>query len=251
MFLAANSTEAATFLDELGPARPEMVIEDYLPDDLSREATPYAPYLSVETIVCQGEIEHLALTGRFPSRSNFRETGFFIPAELEAGEESTVLDLCTAAIRALGVETGCLHTEVKFTPEGPRIIEVNGRVGGGVPEMFERATGISLLALTLRMSLSQPVSMHGPIATDRIGYRFFLQPPAVTASVAEIDGIDAFTDHSGADSIGVHQGPGARFDWRDGTRNYIVAVLGSAQDYEELRTVEGLLHREISVTYST
>ena len=51
-----------------------------------------------------------------------------------------MLQLATG-IEALGVSTGCLHTEVKFTPDGPEIIEVNGRVGGGVPEMLERAAG--------------------------------------------------------------------------------------------------------------
>ena len=251
MFLASNATQAAEFLDGLGPNRPEMVIEDYLPDDPRRTSTPHAAYLSVETIVSRGVIDHLALTGRFPLAANFRETGFFIPADLEAGEKSEVLELCSAAITALEVETGCLHTEVKFTPEGLRIIEINGRVGGGVPEMLERATGVSLLALTLRMALGQPALPHGPLPTERIGYRFFLQPPAVTARVAEIVGIDTFTDRSGADSISIHQGPGADFDWRDGTRNYIVAVVGSADGYEELQTIERLLQREISVTYST
>ena len=153
-------------------------------------------------------------------------------------------------VTALEIETGCLHTEVKFTPEGPRVIEINGRVGGGVPEMLKRATGVSLLAATLRMALGQPASLHGTLPTDRIGYRFFLQPPAVTASVAAIDGIETFARRSGADSISIHQGPGADIDWRDGTRNYILSVLGSVESYEELQAVEKLLQDEISVTYS-
>ena len=112
--------------------------------------------------MADGAISHLALTGRFPPAGNFRETGFFIPAALDAGSRSAVLDLATRAIDALGVRTGCLHTEVKFTPEGPRIIEVNGRLGGGVPEMLERAAGVGLLDLTLRVALGEPVSVDGP-----------------------------------------------------------------------------------------
>ena len=138
--------------------------------------------------------------------------GFSSPPLSHAESRSAVLDLATQAIVALGVHTGCLHTEVKFTPDGPRIIEVNGRVGGGVPEMLERAAGVSLLDLTLRVALDEPVFVDGPVATDRIGYRFFLQPPTVSATVTAIEGINDFTDHAEVDTVSVHQGPGATLD---------------------------------------
>ena len=119
--------------------------------------SPYAAYVSVESVVAAGVISHLALTGRFPLAENFRETGFFIPAALGRRRRGGGARLATSAIEALGVTTGCLHTEIKFTPEGPRIIEVNGRVGGGVPEMLERAAGVALLELTLRVALGEAV----------------------------------------------------------------------------------------------
>lgn len=249
-FLAEDRVELSRLLEALGPDRPEMVLEGYLPDDPGRSASPYAGYVSVESVVASGTISHLALTGRFPPAENFRETGFFIPAALEPSEQSAVLRLAGEAIEAVGVETGCLHTEVKFTPDGPRIIEVNGRVGGGVPEMLERATGIHLLELTLRIALGENVQIDGPMATGRIGYRFFLQPPPVSAKVASIAGIDEFRDHAGVDSISVHQGPGAAFDWRDGSRNHIMAVVGSAADYDELQAAYRLLHQDVTVAYA-
>jgi biotin carboxylase len=249
-FLAHDAEELAGLLAALGPGRPDMVLERYLEDDPSRAATPYAPYVSVESVVAHGTISHLAITGRFPMAENFRETGFFIPAALAAEEQVEVLTLATAALDALGVRTGCLHTEIKFTPDGPRIIEVNGRVGGGVPEMMERAAAIPLIELTLRVALGEEVRIVGPVDTDRIGYRFFLQPPAVSATVETIVGLDRVSDHPGVDSISVHQGPGADLDWRDGSRNHIMAVVGSAPDYDELVAVERLLHQEVTVTYT-
>src|ERR1700722_9556475 len=132
-FLARDRAELENLLVALGPGRPNMVLEGYLPDDPARDGDPYAGYVSVESLVADGVISHLALTGRFPPAENFRETGFFIPAALDAESRSAVLDLATRAIHALGVQTGCLHTEVKFTPDGPRIIEVNGRGGGSGP----------------------------------------------------------------------------------------------------------------------
>ncbi len=250
IFLAHDAAELAEVLDTLGPGRPEMVLEGYLTDDPARAGDPYAGYVSVESVVADGVISHLALTGRFPPAGNFRETGFFIPAALDAASREAVLELATRAIDALGVRIGCLHTEVKFTPAGPRIIEVNGRLGGGVPEMLERAAGVGLLDLTLRVALGEPVSVDGPVVTDRIGYRFFLQPPTVSATVTAIEGINDFSDRDVVDTVSVHQGPGAALDWRDGSGNHIVAVVGSTDNEEQLQAAYRLLHQEVTVTYA-
>jgi biotin carboxylase len=249
-FLVNDKSHLDQLLRALGPDRPDMVLEGYIPDDPARDGGPYAAYVSVETIVARGVVSHLALTGRFPLAENFRETGFFIPAALDSADQEAALGLATSAIEALGVRNGCLHTEVKFTPQGPRIIEVNGRVGGGVPEMLNRASGLALLELTLRLALGEAIEIDGPVATERIGYRFFLQPPAVSATVVSISGIDAVSDYPGVDAITVHQGPGADLDWKDGSRNHILAVVGSAKDYGELQAVDRLLHQEVTVTYA-
>jgi len=249
-FYVPNQLRLSELLDDLGSQRPDMVLESYLADDPARVDGPYADYVSVESVVAVGNISHLALTGRFPMAENFRETGFFIPAVLDDRDEAAVLNLATQAIEALGVTTGCLHTEIKFTPDGPRVIEVNGRVGGGVPEMLRRASGLSLVEMTLRLALGELLRFKGPVATDRIGFRFFLQPPSVSGTVATIDGIDAVSQHPAVDAITVHQGPGAVLDWKDGSRNHIMAVVGSAGDYDELLDVNRLLHDEVTVTYA-
>ena len=44
-------------------------------------------------------------------------------AELEA--------LCVNTLKCLGFSTGVFHVEAKYTSRGPRLIEVNSRMGGG------------------------------------------------------------------------------------------------------------------------
>jgi len=58
------------------------------------------------------------------------------------------------------------------------------------------------------------------------------------------------SDHPGVDTITVHQGPGAVLDWKDGSRNHIMAVVGSVTDYEELQAINHLLLHEVTVTYA-
>ena len=249
-FYVPNQLRLSELLDDLGSQRPDMVLESYLADDPVRVDGPYADYVSVESVVAVGDISHLALTGRFPMAENFRETGFFIPAVLDDRDEAAVLNLATQAIEALGVTTGCLHTEIKFTPDGPRVIEVNGRVGGGVPEMLRRASGLSLVEMTLRLALGELLRFKGPVATDRIGFRFFLQPPSVSGTVATIDGIDAVSQHPAVDD---HHGPPRsrcrpRLEGRFAKSHHGRGRFGGR--LRRTADVNRLLHDEVTVTYA-
>lgn len=248
-FLAKDPVEATRLLGGLGSSRGEMVLEDYLLGDAARVGGPFADYVSVESVVAHGQVSHLAITGRFPPAETFRETGFFMPAALDDSEQHGVLDEASRAIEALGVQTGCLHTEIKLTPDGPRVIEVNGRAGGGVPEMLQRSAGLPLLELVMRVALGEPLHVDGPVPMRGVGYRFFLQPPAIATTVGAIDGLDHLADQEGVDTISVHRGPGAALDWRDGSRCHIVAVAGTARDLDELVRIDRFLHDDVSVSY--
>ena len=248
-FLAKNGDHLDSLVKLIGVDCPEMILESYIPDDPLRQPGPYAAYVSVESIVAHGEVQHLAVTGRFPLAENFRETGFFVPAALSSRDESDALKLAGSAIAALNVLTGSLHTEIKFSADGPRIVEVNGRVGGGVAEMLSRAAGIDLLDITLRVALGEELKFTCPVPTEMIGYRFFLQPPPVSAVVANIEGLDALSDYPGVDSISVHQRPGAELDWKDGSKNYILAVVGTASKYHELQEVSRIINQVVKVSY--
>jgi biotin carboxylase len=249
-FLAEDRAAASEALSGLGPARGDMVAEEYLVGDPALADGPFADYLSVETVVSGGLQSHVALTGRFPQAEMFRETGFFIPAVLEPDQVPAVLDETTRAVAALGVETGCLHTELKLTADGPRIIEVNGRLGGGIPEMAARATGLDLFGISIDLALGEKVVLDGPVECQRVGYRFFLQPPPGPSTVATIEGVDRLADHPWIDGISIHRGPGSRVDGRDGTRTFVLAVVGSAPDHAAVVEVERLLRDTIRVTYS-
>lgn len=64
-----------------------------------------------------------------------------------------------------------------------------------------------------------------------------------------IDGIDALADHPLVDDLSVHRGPGSAVDWREGTRTYILAVVGSADDHAGVLEVERILREKVHVSY--
>jgi biotin carboxylase len=146
----------AEISDGPGSRSSQLLLDEYLRDRPSDEGQDFAGYVSVESIVSAGRVSHLAITGRFPPAEPFRESGFFIPSALDHDERDAVLEVAGAATAAIGVTVGCLHTEIKLTPDGPRVIEVNGRVGGGTPEMLAAVTDVDLRAGRLRALRARP-----------------------------------------------------------------------------------------------
>ena len=72
-----------------------------------------------------------------------------MPSALPDDRQESVRLVATAAIHALGITIGVTHTEVKLTPDGPKIIEVNGRLGGSVAPLLARSAGFDAIRMQL------------------------------------------------------------------------------------------------------
>jgi biotin carboxylase len=134
------------------------------------------PEISVDAVVHQGEVTPMYLgrkqTGFAPY---FEETGHILDSgdELLADAELTVLLQRTH--EALGFRTGWTHTEVKLTPGGPKIIEVNGRLGGDlIPYLGVLAAGgdPGLAAAAVACGRAPAPATDRPL-TSVAGIRFF------------------------------------------------------------------------------
>lgn len=112
----------------------QVLVEEYLDGD----------EVSVETVTFAGATLPVAVTRKsLGSLPYFEETGHAVaagdPLLAEAGP------VAAAAVRALGVEYGVCHTEIRLTTRGPRVVEVNARIGGDmIGRLVELATGIQL-----------------------------------------------------------------------------------------------------------
>jgi len=235
----------AAFVGGDGP-RPQLVLEEYL-GDRPRPASGFADYVSVETVVSQGAVSHLAITGRFPPAEPFRESGFFIDAALSEDDRLRALELATAAVAGLGVQIGCLHTEIKFTPDGPRVIELNGRIGGGVPEMLLDATGVEFLPIALRLALGESIVFDRPPVTSRVAYLLYVQSPEWMRTVTSVDGLKELAADPAVSEVILNRGPGQSVHWRDGNHGHVFSVRGVVADHDALRTLEQRVHDEVQI----
>jgi biotin carboxylase len=233
-----------------GGTEASMVIEEYLVGAVPSPSALFADYVSVESLVCDGRVSHVAVTGRFPLAEPFRESGFVIPSDLGPADIEAVLDVAVRAVSALGVRIGFLHTEIKLTADGPRIIEVNGRLGGGVSEMMTQAAGIDLVAVSQRVALGERIVFDDLIPTARAGYLLYRQPPQWARQVVEVEGLDRLGAYPGVDFVFLNKKPGEDVDWRMGSHQFVFSVIGAADDHHGALAVKRFVEEEVDVTFA-
>jgi biotin carboxylase len=232
---------------QLAAAGGELVLEEYLRDRPAAAGQPFADYVSVESVVSGGHVSHLAITGRFPPAEPFRETGFFIPCAFDEQQCDAIAAMATAAVGAIGLDAGVLHTEVKLTPDGPRVIEVNGRIGGGVPEMLLDATGLELLPIAIRVALGEAIVFDTIPTCSRIGYLLYVQAPVAMHTIRAVEGLDELRALPGVEEVVLNRGPGRSVDWRAGNHGHVFSVRGSVASYEQLHAIEQHATREVQI----
>jgi biotin carboxylase len=226
-----------------------MILEAYLPRARAN-VSRFDPIVSVESFVRGGTVHHFAVTGRLPFAEPFRETGLVLPSDLSPANTLEAERAATEAINALDVRHGCLHTEVKFTPDGPRIIEVNGRVGGGIPQLVQMANGeTSVLKLAMELALGIPDDLVLPLTYQRIGWQRMISPPVSADRIDNIVGLDRLKEIPGVDQVIVNRVAGEAVDWRRGIEDFVCQVYGSAEDYDQLDSQMALVEKALHISY--
>lgn len=245
---AGDSERLVELLGVAHDAGRDSVVEEFIAGD-PEFRDDLGDYVSVESVAAGGVVTHLAVTGRFPVAEPFRETGFFMPADLEPDAQEQVLAMASAAIIALGVEDGCLHTEIKLTPDGPQVIEVNGRLGGGMADLLGMVSNVNLLETAARVALRLPVEPDGVVAIDRVAYLFYVQAPMGATRVAGVSGLDDLRSRPEVVSLRLNREPGSPLDWRDGNHGYVYSVVGAVESIDELLEFERVIGQTVTVTF--
>lgn len=246
---AGCAAAVARFLADNPRSAGEFVVEQLLVGDPAVAGAFWGDYVSVESVVQGGDIQPVCVTGKFRLAEPFRETGMLLPATLSSELVEEVIGLEQRALRAVGVRHGITHTEIKLTPDGPRIIEVNGRLGGYVGEILQRAARYDLMRVAVQVALGQPVRVP-TLRWRQLAYQYFLTPPAGRNRLVSLAGVDEVAALAGVRTVEVHAQPGQRLDWRDGTQGHLGIVYGSAPDHEALRAVVEQIDSRLRPVYA-
>jgi biotin carboxylase len=134
------------------------------------------------------------------------------------------------AAEALGVERGPTYTQVRLSADGPRVMELAGRLGGGHDaEVCEAAVGIDLNALAIRAALGEAVEVPEPDPQGGACVRFLVPPEG---ELSGVEGIDEALAVERVLDARVYRRPGWRFGpfRRGADRAGFVLARGDSRD---------------------
>ena len=126
----------------------EIVVEEYME----------GPEVSVETLAVDGEVHVIQITDKLTTGAPyFVEMGHSQPSQLSDDIQEHIRNVAIAANKAIGIENGPSHTEIKVTKDGPKIVELGARLGGDciTTHLVPLSTGVNMVEASIRIALGE------------------------------------------------------------------------------------------------
>ena len=156
-----------------------------------------------------------------------------------ARDTAPAVEAARAAVEALGIRNGPSYTQLRLAPDGPVVMEVAARLGGGHDaELCEAATGVDLNGLAIDAALGEPVSETDvpPSPARRqvprgLGAAVVFVVPPVGRLIA-VEGLQEAQEIDGVRWVRVYRRPGHVFGpfRRGADRAGAVLATGSSRD---------------------
>ncbi|WP_030407290.1 ATP-grasp domain-containing protein [Streptomyces albus] len=154
--VAAPDGLARAFRLARGATAPGVV--EVAPGDVLVEEYLDGPEISVDAAWYQGR-----MTPAFTARKEcgfapyFEETGHLVDAADPLQDDPAVRDVVERAHEAVGFTTGWTHTELRLTADGPKVVEINARIGGDrIPDIGRLALGTDAALAAARLACGGP-----------------------------------------------------------------------------------------------
>ena len=126
----------------------EIVVEEYM-EGLE---------VSVETLAVGGKVHVIQITDKITTGAPyFVEMGHTQPSRLPTDVRARIAEVAIAANKAVGIENGPSHTEIKVTKDGPKIVELGARLGGDciTTHLVPLSTGVNMVEASIRIALGE------------------------------------------------------------------------------------------------
>jgi len=190
------------------------------------------PEVTVNAFSTGGDFTALTVTDRLTSEPPAFGValGHVWPSTHATGE---AVDVARRAVEAVGIRDGPSYTQLRLGPDGPVVMEVAARLGGGHDaELCRAALGIDLNALAVAAALGEP-SDALPRAAQVAGgaaVAFLVPPPG---RLVAVEGVEEAEAVAGVEWARVYRLPGHVFGpFRRGP-DRAGAVLATGADRDE------------------
>jgi biotin carboxylase len=133
-----------------GIGKHEFLVEDFIPGF----------EVALEGLINNGEVQVLALFDKPDPLDGpfFEETIYVTPSRLPEATQAAICAVTASAARAVGLERGPLHAELRINERGPWMIELANRsIGGLCSRTLRFGTDATLEELILRQAAGLPI----------------------------------------------------------------------------------------------
>jgi biotin carboxylase len=162
------------------------------------------PEVTVVGFSAGGTFTALALTDRVVAEQPAFGVALAHVWPSEMSDTLGVSDTVSQALAALGIANGPSYTQLRIGPDGPQVIEVAARLGGGHDaELVQAVTGVDLNGLTIDAAVGAELVMtrHEPRVGGAVT-KFLVAPPGVLQRVEVPD------DLVGIRQVRIYREPG-------------------------------------------
>jgi biotin carboxylase len=130
--------------------------------------------ISIDSAIFQGQVTPFCLARKVIGYPPYaEEIGHFVDAADPLLADEQLLQVLVDAHKAVAFTDGITHTEIMMTTDGPKVIEINARLGGDhIPYLGLRATGVDPGLAAAAVSCGRPPDLT-PDRTLVGGVRFF------------------------------------------------------------------------------
>jgi biotin carboxylase len=195
---------------------------------LVEELVP-GPEVTVNAFSADGVFRPLTVTDRLKAGPEAFGVALAHAWPSAHGVEEAV-EVARLAADALGVTDGPTYTQIVLGPDGPRVMELAARLGGGHDaELCRLALGVDLNGLALAAALGEPVELPEPEPNGGAVVRFLVAPEGV---LAEVEGLEEALAVDGVVDARVYRAPGWAFGplRRGNDRAGYVIARGESRD---------------------
>ncbi|HZB51388.1 MAG TPA: ATP-grasp domain-containing protein [Mycobacteriales bacterium] len=185
--------------------------------------------VSVEVLAEGTSVQVLGVTDKnLAGIDRFVEVGHTFPSALPGPVRDELARAAVAATRAVGFDLGMAHVELKWTADGPKLIEINPRPAGDqITELMDRSLGLSTMELVIRQYLGESVGPVDVASATGAAIRYLTACPGVVESVA---GLDVAAAVPGVREAVVSVAPGERVHELRANDDRVGKVLAVADD---------------------
>lgn len=163
----AQLAEAFAFARHSGFS-PDVIVEHFI-----RSRSEY----SAEVLIHDGDVSVIAVGEKVKTAGAYRvDLSVQYPAEIDVHE------MCAAAVNAIGLTRGAAHIEFAMTDDGPVLLELGARSGGGhTPLLARHVSGVDEIAELCRIACGMAPKSFRPVARRGGEFRFLTFPAGTLA----------------------------------------------------------------------